>query len=552
LDLQIQPKRWIAVIVFLTLAQTVASVFLSRGFALTFCSDAVALLLILCASIAFATSISGNTGRARLFWSLQTAGWGLLLCTQSLWMVYEVVLRREVPNPFVGDVLLFLSEVPVLAGLLLQPHVETHPRKESFGAVDFMLLLLWWLYLYLFFVIPWQYVVPNEALYGSSYNQLAVIEELVSVIVLGALVYRSSGRWRRFYAFFLGTQVLSSASDYLANRAIDYHVFYPGSWYELPYIYCLALFTVVAVAGFKLSPEKQTTPRNDQSFDVARLAMMAVLSLPIMAAWAFLDHNNPPAITRFRILVTLGTMLLMALCVFIKQHRLGKALGRMNQVLEEASVTDPLTGVRNRRFFDATIESDVAQSLRSYLDGHDPRTRDLVFYLIDADNFKEVNDRYGHDAGDQILVEMARRISSAIRHSDVLVRWGGEEFLVVSRYTDRGDAATLAGRVLTAVGERPFILPRTGEALYKTCSIGWAAFPWLQQAANAVGYQEVLSLADRGLYEAKQAGKNRAVGTLPSDRPLAASEITAAAPSVPPGSLPVQTLCTAGPGEPET
>jgi diguanylate cyclase (GGDEF)-like protein len=79
-------------------------------------------------------------------------------------------------------------------------------------------------------------------------------------------------------------------------------------------------------------------------------------------------------------------------------------------------------------------------------DNHDQRTRDLFFYLIDADNFKEVNDRYGHDVGERVLVEMARRISSAIRHSDVLVRWGGEEFLILSRYTDRREAKTLSAR----------------------------------------------------------------------------------------------------------
>ena len=253
MDLQNHPKRWIAVIVFLALAQTAVSALVPRGFTLTLLADTIPFLLMLCATLAFATSIVGSTGRARLFWSLQTTGWGLLLCTQVLWMVYELVLRREVPNPFVGDVLLFLSEVPVLAGLLLQPHVEAHRSEDSFGAVDFMLLLLWWLYLYLFFVIPWQYVVPNEALYGSSYNQLAVIEESVSVIVLGALVYRSSGRWRRFYVFFLGAEVVSCASDYVANRAIDYHIFYPGSWYELPYICGLALFT-----GATRSPKGST------------------------------------------------------------------------------------------------------------------------------------------------------------------------------------------------------------------------------------------------------------------------------------------------------
>ena len=214
---------------------------------------------------------------------------------------------------------------------------------------------------------------------------------------------------------------------------------------------------------------------------VATLAMIALLSLPVLAALEILDQNTPGPITRFRLLATMATILVMAYLVFVKQHRLGIQLARANHVLEEASLTDPLTGARNRRFFDASIEADVGQTLRAYADNHDQRIRDLIFYVIDADGFKEVNDKYGHDAGDRVLVEMSRRISSAIRNSDILIRWGGEEFLVVSRYTDRAEAETLAGRVLAAVGDTPFLLEDKGEAIRKTCSIGWAAFPWYQE-----------------------------------------------------------------------
>jgi diguanylate cyclase (GGDEF)-like protein len=140
----------------------------------------------------------------------------------------------------------------------------------------------------------------------------------------------------------------------------------------------------------------------------------------------------------------------------------------------------------------------------------------LVFYLIDADNFKEVNDRYGHDIGDKVLLEMARRLSSSIRHSDVLVRWGGEEFLIVSRYTDRGEAELLAQRVLSAIADTPFALGGSEETIYRTCSMGWAAFPWFPDNPRAVTYEEVLTLADRGLHQAKSLGKNRAVGMLPA------------------------------------
>jgi diguanylate cyclase (GGDEF)-like protein len=169
----------------------------------------------------------------------------------------------------------------------------------------------------------------------------------------------------------------------------------------------------------------------------------------------------------------------------------------------------------------ATIEGDINQVLRSYADNRDQRTRDLVFYLIDADNFKEVNDRYGHDVGDRVLVEMARRISSAIRHSDVLVRWGGEEFLILSRYTDRTEAETLSARVLAAVSDTPFTFTNPNEKTCRTCSIGWAAFPWFSVHPEIVNYEKVLNFADRALREAKRAGKNRAVGLLPAGDQLA-------------------------------
>jgi diguanylate cyclase (GGDEF)-like protein len=201
-----------------------------------------------------------------------------------------------------------------------------------------------------------------------------------------------------------------------------------------------------------------------------------------------------------------------------------EALALANKELEEMSLTDPLTSARNRRFFQATIGSDVSQAIRAY-SAPDPtrsrRNRDIIFYLIDADHFKEINDRFGHDAGDQMLIDLTSRISSAIRYSDVLVRWGGEEFLVVSRFCERKEAATLAARVLSAVAGEPFKVKGAGLSLHRTVSIGWAAFPWNVASPVDVSYEEVLALADRAMYKAKNAGRNQAIGALP---PESASE----------------------------
>lgn len=103
-------------------------------------------------------------------------------------------------------------------------------------------------------------------------------------------------------------------------------------------------------------------------------------------------------------------------------------LAKANHELEEASLSDPLTGIRNRRFFQTTIPADASQALRAHRAGTNVYSRDhrdLIFYLIDVDHFKEVNDHYGHDAGDHLLTEIARRLSEVVRESDFLIRWGG-------------------------------------------------------------------------------------------------------------------------------
>jgi len=192
-------------------------------------------------------------------------------------------------------------------------------------------------------------------------------------------------------------------------------------------------------------------------------------------------------------------------------------LAAANRELREASFTDALTGARNRRFFSTVIEDDVNRTLRvhSTPPANRPRNCDLLFYIVDIDHFKEVNDEYGHDRGDGVLAEVARRLTQVVRDSDRLIRWGGEEFLLISRDADRSRGDVLAGRIMQSVGSEPFDLGG-GQRVRRTCSVGWAPFPWYPDSTRTFAFTEVLKMADRAMYVAKQTGRNRSVGAVPA------------------------------------
>lgn len=524
---------------------TASCLLLPRGFARTAVSDIVGASLMLVALLVFAAQGMASKGRVRWFWMLQSAGWALWLSDQFVWIAYDFFIRQKMPPMHPADSLLFLAGAPMMAGFLLRPHREPSARSVRLGVLDFFLLLLWWLYLYVSLVVSWQYIVPDVDAYNRNFDRLSSVENLVIVAVIAVFWSQSSGKWKRFYAAFGFAFVFNGIWFYILNRALELEVYFTGSWYDIPYSASFAFFAGAALFGNGLTPLPEE-PDDSYNSWMGTLAMLGVLSLPVLAGSALLDPHLPQKLSHFRVVITLATIFLMALLLFIQYRRLNRELRHTNRVLQEASLTDPLTGLRNRRYFSATIEADVGQALRSHADQQNPHTSDLVFYLIDADNFKEVNDDYGHDVGDKVLVEMARRISSSIRHSDVLVRWGGEEFLIVSRYTDRREAELLAQRVLSAVGDTPFGLGAAGGTIHRTCSMGWAAFPWYPDNPRAVSYEEVLTLADRGLHRAKEAGRNRAVGMMPAAGKLPATSVAGLHSS----TLQVDVMAIAGPAVP--
>lgn len=192
-------------------------------------------------------------------------------------------------------------------------------------------------------------------------------------------------------------------------------------------------------------------------------------------------------------------------------------LEALSRQLAQTAITDPLTGLHNRRFLTEHIEAELAAAARR---AHEAARgsaaavdTDHVFLIVDVDRFKQVNDRLGHGAGDAVLVQFGQRLLAELRGSDHLVRWGGEEFLVVARETDRARADELAERLRSAVAGRPFVL-EGGQRLDITCSIGFACLPFAGAGAGpqGPGWQEVVRLADIALLAAKRAGRDAWVG----------------------------------------
>lgn len=195
------------------------------------------------------------------------------------------------------------------------------------------------------------------------------------------------------------------------------------------------------------------------------------------------------------LLLTLSVVLVG---VMLKRvHSANRKLKANQRLLRAQSERDPLTDLANRRHFQAVMSEQAQHSF------------DGALMMVDIDHFKHVNDRYGHGAGDAVICEVGRRIQLAVRAEDLVVRWGGEEFLVFAPHVASDQLQLLAERVLNSVGGTT--VGTEAGALRVTVSIGFAAFP-LPEGRLPLHWEQAVEYTDMALYLAKSQGRNRAVG----------------------------------------
>jgi diguanylate cyclase (GGDEF)-like protein len=169
---------------------------------------------------------------------------------------------------------------------------------------------------------------------------------------------------------------------------------------------------------------------------------------------------------------------------------------QLHEEAQRLSITDGLTGVWNRRYFQMQFRQVLATSLRF--------GRSFSVLMLDLDHFKEVNDTYGHQRGDAILIEFAQRVKRTLREVDTFARYGGEEFICLLPETDVRGALITAEKTLETIRSEPFG-GIDEQSLNLTVSIGLASYP-----QHGESYSEVVEAADQALYRAKQEGRNRA------------------------------------------
>lgn len=239
-----------------------------------------------------------------------------------------------------------------------------------------------------------------------------------------------------------------------------------------------------------------------------RQAMMALTPLvePLSIDEAFLDlsgttlvHGMIPAkvLARFAAKVDKNELLARARTQ-IRKRRYTDHLRDNVQNSIEMAITDPLTGLHNRRYMESHLSTLAEQASL--------RAKPLALMMLDIDYFKSINDRYGHDAGDDVLREFAVRIRKSIRGIDLACRYGGEEFVIVMPETDLHVAGMVAERLRRSIAGEPFSIEKGAKRIDVTISIGIST---LETKGEAIG--DVLKRADQALYRAKNDGRNRVV-----------------------------------------
>ncbi len=312
----------------LLLAFALAPVVIPSPFFRVVMGDLVPLVLIAATFIIATRNAFDSRGHTRLFWSLVAVGMGMWSFNQGCWTWFEVVLRRTLPDPFLGDIVLFMHVVPITAAVAIRPHRADESEGMLASALNVLILLVWWVVVYAFFVFPDEYLVTNVAVYNPRWDILYLIEGLILIAVATRAFFTSSGAWRELYRNIFFAAALYTFSSEAMNAALARGAYRTGGIYDLPFLGAALGFLWASIAGRRCLRDTElapaVTPAGRPISSI--LARLALLSLPVMGYWALFISHDEPYLRHIRFGVTMGGVAVLAFVVLLKQHLLDQRL----------------------------------------------------------------------------------------------------------------------------------------------------------------------------------------------------------------------------------
>jgi signal transduction histidine kinase len=301
----------------------------------TILGDLVPLAIVTASAVLCGQNALGSRGHARLFWSLMTAGMVTWAFNQAGWAWFEVVVRKPLPDPFLGDVVLFMHMVPIMAAVSIRPQTAEAGESMLGNMINVLIVLAWWVIVYAFVIFPDEYIITDVAAYNIRWDFLYVIEGLIVVGVSGWSFASSTGEWRTLYGGIFASSVIYTVASEFMNAAILRHRYVTGGVYDLPFLVALlGFFWVAAMGRQSLRETQEISPSVGSPGAFApHLAKLAMLSLPLMAYWALYVNDAAPQLRQGRFAVAMGGVAILAFFVFLKQFLLDR---RLVQLLKES------------------------------------------------------------------------------------------------------------------------------------------------------------------------------------------------------------------------
>lgn len=314
-------NRWFAVAAGITLAFAAASLSLPRGRPLTAISDVGYFLLSLVVTAAMLANAWNERGLNRKFWALMAVGTLLWTYNQFEWVYFEVFRRSSVPDPSYIDIILFLHLIPMIAAVGLRQHLAESKQKFGPGALDLLLVMVWWVFLYAFIVFPSQYISLDVAEYDRTWGALYVIEGCVFLLVLGLAARSATGGWRLVYLNLMVAVGVYALYSQFINQAVTQGKYYSGCFYDVPLVGAMSWMAATSLTARRWQYEAVPPSTNDAwGTRTLRVAMLAILTLPGLGLWAYCWDRSPAPARTFRLFTVLMAMIVMGVFVFIRQY----------------------------------------------------------------------------------------------------------------------------------------------------------------------------------------------------------------------------------------